>query len=60
MITEARYNEMKEKMQVIKDLYRSRHYTQCTQFSERLLREAHVEVSATDDRQPIYTITNQG
>ncbi|KAF1840419.1 uncharacterized protein K460DRAFT_323047 [Cucurbitaria berberidis CBS 394.84] len=44
MIIEARYNEMKEKMQVIKDLYLSRHYTQCAMFSERLLSEVHDEI----------------
>ncbi|OAL56082.1 hypothetical protein IQ07DRAFT_676279 [Pyrenochaeta sp. DS3sAY3a] len=41
MIIEAQYNEMREKLQFIRDLYRSGHYSQCAKFSERLLGEAH-------------------
>lgn len=49
MIMEARYNEMKEKTQISKALYQSRHYTQCAKFNERLLSKVHNEVSARDD-----------
>lgn len=45
MIIEAQYNEMREKLQFIRDLYRSGHYSQCAKFSERLLGEAHSGVS---------------
>ncbi|KAL6704750.1 hypothetical protein ACN47E_007671 [Coniothyrium glycines] len=44
MIMEARYQELREKMQVIKDLYKSRHYTQCAKYGERLLGEVQSEI----------------
>ncbi|KAJ4372473.1 hypothetical protein N0V83_004247 [Neocucurbitaria cava] len=45
----TRYNEMKEKTQISKALYQSRHYTQCAKFNEQLLSEVHNDVSARDD-----------
>jgi hypothetical protein len=44
MLAQATHDALKEKMQVLKDLYTSRHYTQCTKFGERLLDEANDEV----------------
>ncbi len=34
-----------EKMQVVKELYHSRHYAQCAKLGERLIAEAGPEVS---------------
>jgi hypothetical protein len=44
MLAQATHDELKEKMQVLKELYTSRHYTQCAKFSERLLNETNDEV----------------
>jgi hypothetical protein len=44
MLAQATHDTLKEKMQVLKDLYSSRHYTQCAKFGERLLDEANDEV----------------
>jgi hypothetical protein len=44
MFAQATHDELKEKMQVLKELYTSRHYTQCAKFGERLLNETNDEV----------------
>jgi hypothetical protein len=44
MLAQATHDASKEKMQVLKELYTSRHYTQCAKFGERLLDEANNEV----------------
>ncbi|KAL5121314.1 hypothetical protein ACEQ8H_000782 [Pleosporales sp. CAS-2024a] len=44
MLLEARWKEMRQKMQVIKDAYVSRHYTQCAKYGERLLAEVQGEI----------------
>lgn len=44
MLAKARHDEIKEKMQALKDLYTSRHYTQCAKFGERLLSEVDIKV----------------
>jgi hypothetical protein len=44
MLAQATYDEMKEKLQVLNDLYTSRHYTQCAKFGERLLDETNDKV----------------
>ena len=41
--------QAKEKMQVVKDLYHSRHYAQCAKLGERLIAEAQPEVSTTEN-----------
>jgi hypothetical protein len=47
MSASAQYNELREKMAVVKNLYCSRHYTQCAKLGDLLLREAHDEVRRT-------------
>jgi hypothetical protein len=47
MLIQARWDEMRQKMQVVKNAYISRHYTQCAKYGERLLVEVQGEVSAT-------------
>jgi hypothetical protein len=44
MFAQARYDERKENMLSVKNLYVSRHYTQCAKLGERLLSEADNEV----------------
>ncbi|KAH7076421.1 hypothetical protein BKA63DRAFT_532596 [Paraphoma chrysanthemicola] len=44
MLIQARWDELRQKMQVIKDLYMSRHYTQCAKYGERLLAEVKAEI----------------
>jgi hypothetical protein len=39
MTAHASVNVLKEKMRALKNLYVSRHYTQCANYGERLLRE---------------------
>ncbi|KAI8940070.1 hypothetical protein NX059_003789 [Plenodomus lindquistii] len=36
---DTRYQELRAKMQSVKDLYHSRHYTQCAKYAEQLLAE---------------------
>lgn len=45
MLIQARWDEMRQKMQVVKNAYVSRHYTQCAKYGERLLAEVQGEVS---------------
>jgi hypothetical protein len=45
MLIQARWDEMRQKMQVVKNAYVSRHYTQCAKYGERLLVEVQGEVS---------------
>lgn len=45
MLIQARWDEMRQKMQVVKNAYISRHYTQCAKYGERLLAEVQGEVS---------------
>jgi hypothetical protein len=49
MLIQARWDEMREKMQVIKDAYVSRHYIQCAKYGERLLAEVKGEVCMIDN-----------
>jgi signal transduction protein with GAF and PtsI domain len=49
MLIQARWDEMREKMQVIKDAYVRRHYTQCAKYGERLLAEVKGEVCMIDN-----------
>jgi hypothetical protein len=44
MLAQAGTYMLKAKMQALKDLYASRHYTQCATFGERLLGEINDEV----------------
>jgi hypothetical protein len=44
MLAQARTNTLKEKMQVLKDLYASRRYTQCANLGEHLLSEVDSRV----------------
>lgn len=45
MVGQTKNCEMKQKMQVLKDLYLSRHYTRCAKSGERLLGEVDSSVS---------------
>jgi hypothetical protein len=45
MLIQARWDEMRQKMQVVKNAYVSRHYAQCAKYGERLLAEVQGEVS---------------
>lgn len=45
MAGQARNCEMKHRMQALKDLYLSRHYTRCAKSGERLLGEVDSSVS---------------
>jgi hypothetical protein len=47
MLIQARWDEMRQKMQVVKNAYIGRHYTQCAKLGERLLAEVQGEVSHT-------------
>ncbi|OAL07318.1 hypothetical protein IQ06DRAFT_198010, partial [Phaeosphaeriaceae sp. SRC1lsM3a] len=44
MLIQARWDEMRQKMQVVKNAYISRHYTQCAKYGERLLAEVQGEI----------------
>ncbi|KAF2025225.1 hypothetical protein EK21DRAFT_76931 [Setomelanomma holmii] len=44
MLIEARWDEWRQKMQAVKEMYMSRHYTQCIKFGERLLAEVKIEI----------------
>ncbi|KAH8725290.1 hypothetical protein GQ44DRAFT_759664 [Phaeosphaeriaceae sp. PMI808] len=44
MLVQARWDEMREKMQVVKNAYTSRHYTQCAKYGEQLLAEMRGEI----------------
>jgi hypothetical protein len=44
MLIQARWDEMRQKMQVVKNAYVSRHYAQCAKYGERLLAEVQGEV----------------
>lgn len=46
MLAQANWDEMREKMQVIKNAYASRHYTQCAKYGERMLADVKSEASA--------------
>jgi hypothetical protein len=48
MLIQARWEEMREKMQFVKNAYVSRHYTQCANYGKTLLAEVKGEVSAFD------------
>jgi hypothetical protein len=48
MLIQARWDEMRAKMHTVKDVYVSRHYTQCAKDGERMLAEVQGEVSATN------------
>lgn len=48
MLIQARWDEMRQKMQFVKTSYMSRHYTQCAKYGERLLAEVQGEVSITN------------
>lgn len=45
MVGQTKNREMKQKMQALKDLYFSRHYTRCARSGERLLGEVDSSVS---------------
>lgn len=45
MLAQASWDETREKMQVIKNAYVSRHYTQCAKYGERMLAEVKGDVS---------------
>ena len=44
MLAQAGTYMLKAKMQALKDLYASRHYTQCATFGERLLGDSNDKV----------------
>ncbi|KAH7408343.1 hypothetical protein DE146DRAFT_371406 [Phaeosphaeria sp. MPI-PUGE-AT-0046c] len=44
MLIQARWDEMRQKMQVVKDAYISRHYSQCAKYGERLLAQVQGEI----------------
>jgi hypothetical protein len=46
MLIQARWDEMRQKLQVVKSAYVSRHYAQCAKYGERLLAEVQGEVSS--------------
>jgi hypothetical protein len=46
MLDEARYQTLKERMQAVKGLYLSRHYTQCAKHGEQLLGQVKSAVSS--------------
>lgn len=37
----SRYQDLRVKMQAIKDMYNSRHYAQCAKYGEQMLAEEH-------------------
>ncbi|EAT88417.2 hypothetical protein SNOG_04657 [Parastagonospora nodorum SN15] len=43
MLIQARWDELRQKMQVVKNAYVSRHYSQCAKYGERLLAEVQGE-----------------
>lgn len=47
MPAEPKHAELRQKMQALKNLYISRHYTQCAKFGERLLADVDSTVSET-------------
>jgi hypothetical protein len=46
MSTQTQSDDMREKMQMIKTAYGSRHYTQCAKHGERMLADVKGDVSA--------------
>ncbi|KAH3968786.1 hypothetical protein HBI56_125880 [Parastagonospora nodorum] len=44
MLIQARWDELRQKMQVVKNAYVSRHYSQCAKYGERLLAEVQGEI----------------